>query len=244
MAYRNPYTDGVTYRAGNTRVHIKRIVYTPESEEGRVIFPYINTQRKFDTDNYDPNQTDGKLTSLEVENIMEEVAVPIKKWQEKHGYLMGENKTFNMWMCILFPIGILYGIFFHFIATMLAFENHKKACDEAKAVVKKYNNMHSDKGIFFYLPERFPQWLEIRVKAPPQPIVVLPVQQLQQLQQISPLIGQILYGAQGFGAQQIYPMMQPQQQPQYYMQPGMVPQTVNYTQIPMKQNPYGNVINV
>ncbi len=231
------YQTNATIKSGGRRVDVRIYIQTPESEDGRVIFPYLNPEKKFTIKNYEPRQTENKLSSEEVEKMLQEIAAPFAKWQEKYGYLMGENKVLNWVLFILLPLMLIFALFWAIWAQMYAFVQHKKVIEEAKDIVRKYNSttLH-DRGLVFYMPEQFPQWIEIRVKAP-KPITMMPHQQY------APMMGQGYYHAQGFGAPQgqYYPMMQPQQQPQYYVQPGMVPQTVNYTQIPMQQNPYGNV---
>jgi len=139
----------------------------PRSTSTKIVFPYDKQAKKFDTRGYLPAHTQDRLTFQDVEQFLEQVNVPIRKWHKDFGHLYEESFSF----CFVFVICFLFFPLLFFLIGYLLWAQAKskkelrEAKEKAKIFVIENNPRFLEKGLVWTIPVHFPQWIELLTNA-------------------------------------------------------------------------------
>jgi len=84
------------------------IIVTPSSTPGCLVFPYDKKNKKFQTSNYIPLQTQNRLSEQEIERFSNVVNDPISIWYKEYG---GTYERRGIYLCFLIISFDLFPLF-------------------------------------------------------------------------------------------------------------------------------------
>jgi len=142
----------------------QRLILTPSSSPDCIVFPFDQRTRKFQTNSYTSFQTQNRISEYEIEQILTEVAAPVKEWYEKHKTIFEGSPGF--W-CIYIICMLLLPLMFVFICWLHAAQGKaryemKSVAERARAIMIEKNPVFRNAGLMWNAPKHFPQWIELR----------------------------------------------------------------------------------
>ena len=136
---------------------------TPLSTRHHIIFPYDRETKKFVTSNYIPIQTDNRVHHIEIEQFLEQVNIPIKKWHENYSLFYDPPLAF----CCLFILCLFLLPLLFFLVCWLsskqanAIKDLGGAIGIARTFVQIHNPKWAQRGFMWSIPVHPPQWIEL-----------------------------------------------------------------------------------
>lgn len=137
-------------------------IQIPSSTPESLVFPYDAIAKKFNTTNYFPIQTQGRVTAEEIETFLAEVNEPVQAYYKKY-----DPQTLPIkWFCMALICMILFPLFPFFMCYMCYKTNEmgkdiKKGCEKAASIVKAKNGSFTERGLTWNIPVYFPHWIEL-----------------------------------------------------------------------------------
>jgi len=136
---------------------------TPVSTPNCIIFPYNKKTKKFETKDLSSLQPPNRPSIEEVEKFLEIITEPLTLWENQYGDLMRVKGKY-FWYLILFILllPLLPGYLFWLVFSQSdARSNLKPVVEQTRTLISK-NSTFGERGFSWAVPERYPQWIELR----------------------------------------------------------------------------------
>lgn len=135
-----------------------QIITQPVTSASTIVFSYKKGIWKFDTSSYDPKMTNGRVSLDEINQLLDEVIVPVNKYIDK--LLLYRYTWLIPIIVILMPLLLIYAFYECFTESC-----RRKAEIEMKkkvrAILKEKGSHFTQRGLRWVVPARFPDWIEL-----------------------------------------------------------------------------------
>ena len=173
------------------------------SQDGyNVIIPLEKSTNKFNRKAYVPTMTEGKISSEEVNQLLEDLELAISQLSTPLGELMTVLHRFvlplfvmifltNVWYCYRDRTWVPFFIYciIMFIYQKVS-QKYKmmKAREKADSIIQIHQSEFNKKGYRLFIPFNFPEWIEIQRDSYPQQAPVPSADQFNLHQNVSQLL--------------------------------------------------------
>ena len=132
---------------------------TPEC----LVFAYNIKAGKFNTDFYTPSLTRGRIGDHELHLFFEQISAPLRIWHNKYKYLFHPPCILALiaFVSVLLAIPGLFFVCWLTWKQNQSEKEHKKAAEEAKALIRELNPSFTERGLIWICPDQSPLWIEL-----------------------------------------------------------------------------------
>jgi len=135
----------------------------PTSSPGCLVFPYDHANKRFKITDYNPIQTQDRVSAYEIETFFQELNAPFLEWYGQYEEV-SEGKGKYAWLCLLSLL--LLPLFFFYICWLStkqqdASDKWGEAAEKAKRIIQEKSQSFADRGLTWNVPQFFPSWLEL-----------------------------------------------------------------------------------
>ena len=149
-------------RGGLFRRAARLVIITPSSTPGCTVFPFDKVTKKFNTSNYNPAQTQGRVSQAEIDSYLEEIGTLAAQYYKE----IEDKKNLDFWLrcigLILLPLLIIYVCCIRGNKTQEYIEAQRKLRDTVTQLIFTTCSSFTARGFTWKLPGHFPHWIELR----------------------------------------------------------------------------------